>query len=387
MQVFKTFMKIVLKNLGVASIYIVVFFMLTMITANTANSSPEQFSASKLDICVIDKDNTEASHKLAQYIGENHNIVDIEDNKDDILNALYYRTVDYVLNINEGYQENLSNGNTENLFSNYKVPDSYTAVFMDSQLDAYVKYASAYITGGNDIDTALDNVSKELSNEVEVNMVSFNDNANDADKSYLYFSYLGYIMVMVIVMAVSPSFIEMTNKKISSRTNCSSTSASSQTMQLLLGASICGFGVFVLFVLGGFIFLGNTMLTQTGLLMLLNLFVYTVFSVLLTLFISTILDNTTALNMIANVIGLGMSFLCGVFVSQNLLSEGVLSVGRFLPAYWYVKAVNIAAGTCGEVFDIGQYFICVGIVLAFALALMALTLLASKNKSKRPTTC
>lgn len=382
MQVFKAFMKIVLKHLNIAFIYIVVFFIMAVIMSNVGTSQTEQFSASKLNVCVIDMDNSASSKKLTEYIGKNHNLVDIENNKDDILNALYYRTADYVLNIKEGYEKNLSNGNTEDLLSNYKVPDSYNAVFMDSQLDSYVKYASAYISGGMSVEKALDKVSDELSDEVKVETISFNDTTEPKDTRYLYFSSLGYIMVMVIVMAVAPSFMSMTNKKIRSRTNCSAITSSSQTMQLVIGAAICGTAVFVMFALGGFIFLGDMMYTSTGLLMVLNLFVYTVFSIMLTLFISTIIENATALNMIANVLGLGMSFLGGVFVSQDLLSEGVLSVGRFLPSYWYVRAVNIAAGACGEVFDLGQYFISVGIVFGFALVMMALTLLAAKTKRK-----
>lgn len=384
MQVFKAFMKIVLKNLNIAFIYIVVFFMITIIISNTSTSQTEQFSASKLNVCVIDMDNSEASKKLTEYIGKNHNLVEIENNKDDILNALYYRTADYVLNIKEGYEKNLADGNTENLVSNYKVPDSYNSVFMDSQVNSYIKYASAYISGGMSIENALDRVSDELSDEVKVETLSFND-ATPTDSRYMYFTNLGYIMVMVIVMAVAPSFMAMTNKKIRNRTNCSLITSSSQTMQLVIGAAICGMAVFLMFVLGGFMFLGDLMFTSKGLLMLLNLFVYTVFSVMLTMFISTILENTTALNMIANVLGLGMSFLCGVFVSQDLLSESVLSIGRFLPTYWYVKAINIVSGSCGEVFDIGQYFMCVGIVFGFALAMMALTLLTAKVKRKSTT--
>lgn len=47
-------------------------------------------------------------------------------------------------------------------------------------------------------------------------------------------------------------------------------------------------------------------------------------------------------NAIVNTVSLGSSFLCGVFVQQELLGETVPSIARFLPAYWYVKAVDIS---------------------------------------------
>jgi hypothetical protein len=47
-------------------------------------------------------------------------------------------------------------------------------------------------------------------------------------------------------------------------------------------------------------------------------------------------------NAIVNTVSLGSSFLCGVFVQQELLGETVPSIARFLSAYWYVKAVDIS---------------------------------------------
>ena len=87
--------------------------------------------------------------------------------------------------------------------------------------------------------------------------------------------------------------------------------------------------------------------------------------------------TSRAVNVIAN----GMSFICGVFVPQSILSKKVLDVGRFLPAYWYVKANDAISGlsraTAGALLPIyGDVLI----QLAFAAAIFAVTLLLTKER-------
>ena len=84
-----------------------------------------------------------------------------------------------------------------------------------------------------------------------------------------------------------------------------------------------------------------------------------------------------------NVLSLGMSFLCGVFVPVSLLSEGVRSVSRFLPVYWYEQVVKIIADNA--VFSTEQFqkiWQCIGIQLLFAAAILSVGLVISKYKQQ-----
>ena len=79
-----------------------------------------------------------------------------------------------------------------------------------------------------------------------------------------------------------------------------------------------------------------------------------------------------------------MSFLCGVFVKQSLLGEEILNVGKFLPAYWYVRANNMIFGGDGAVFDQKEVWVSIGIEALFAAAMLAAALLAAQIiKGKR----
>jgi ABC-2 type transport system permease protein len=84
-----------------------------------------------------------------------------------------------------------------------------------------------------------------------------------------------------------------------------------------------------------------------------------------------------AVNVIAN----GMSFICGVFVPQSILSRHVLDFGRFLPAYWYVKANDAISGLYRPTASsVRLIYGDVLIQLAFAAAIFAVTLLLTKER-------
>ena len=55
--------------------------------------------------------------------------------------------------------------------------------------------------------------------------------------------------------------------------------------------------------------------------------------------------SSTALNGVANLVSLGMCFLCGIFVPIGLLASGVRKIAQFLPAYWYTRANEILGNT------------------------------------------
>ncbi len=75
-----------------------------------------------------------------------------------------------------------------------------------------------------------------------------------------------------------------------------------------------------------------------------------------------------------------MSFLCGVFVDQSLLGDSVLSIARFLPAYWYVRANNMLSGISDEAYSVNSFMSFLGIEAIFAAALFAVVLIINKSK-------
>lgn len=381
MQVFKTFMKVMKKRLHISMIYIIIFIVIGIVM--TASSSDKSgFSDTKLSVSITDLDDTDASHALADYIGHNNEIVKVRNNTDSIMDAVFYRRADIILTVNKGYSEKIANGETTGLFSDYRVPGSYSAELFDSQINRYVKMITACTAGGMEINEAAAKTAELAEKEIKVEKLNFSENSNVefGDNIRFYYQYLAYILLAIMISGLCPVLLVITRKDIRNRTSCSCLSEVSRMAQIVLGTVIFAVGLYLLLTVVALFLYRSQMLNSKGLFAMLNGFVYLIFTTMLAILISVISPGGKVIDMIANVVSLGMSFLCGVFVPQSVLSETVLDIGKFLPAYWYIKANNMIAGIGGEIFGMRKYMICIGIELAFSVVLFCITLLIARTK-------
>lgn len=378
MQIFNAFMKVLKKKIPTSGIYILVFLVISIPMARSG-SAVNTFEASSLDICIFDEDDTEESHALMEFIGERHHIVELQNDKDAITDALYYETVDYVLIINQGYARQLAISSADNLFQSYHMHDSYGTVFMEQLLDEYVSAVRAYVAGGKDISSAMKSTEEALLQETEVIYASFEDDGNtDYSKDFsFYFQYMPYILISVLMSTLCPVLLTMNRKDIRFRTNCSSVKPTSYMMQIFAGSTFFIIAVWLVFMIAGLFMYGGIYHGKAWFAVL-NSFLFALVSAAITIFISSFDPSQNFISLMTQVLGLGMSFLCGIFVPQSLLGDGVLAVARFLPAYWYVRANDMLAGR--ELFELSKLTGFLAMEAAFAVVLAILTLLIRRMR-------
>lgn len=382
MQVFKAFNKIMISRFPIAMIWIIIFLVISIITANSSNDYTE-FKDTKLDICVFDEDNTAESKALKEFLGNKHNLISLENDKDTILDALYYERVGYVLTISEGYAEKLKSGEINDLFTNYHVHDSYSSTLVGSLIDEYVNTVRSYLISGEDLSKAIKNAEDTLSLEADVKTESFSEGSKEnaqykSDFGY-YFQYLPYVFISVIIVVLCSIITTLNNREIKNRTNCSCISSGSQSIQIILGSSLFIAAVWLFFIIAG-IFVKGEFYVKREWFGVLNSFVFILVASAIAILISSFSPSSTGVNVIANIVGLGMSFLCGIFVPLSLLGDGVLKIGKFLPAYWYVKANDMIyfSSDTGESFTVSKIFEYIGIQMIFVVVLFALVMLIMK---------
>ena len=381
MQVYKTFMKIAKRKLPIvlmcAGIFIVLLIMFTAYGPQDVS-----FEEESLGVCVIDEDNTDASLAVTDYISKSHKLIEIENDKDEIIDALYYTRVDYVLVIKEGYSEKIASGQTDNLFENYQLPDSYAGVYLENDIDLYIRTLNSYIAAGNDAETAASLTAEALDYEIDVTIETFSDEAEGAGMSqgtYYYFRYLVYILLSVLITMLSGILITILRKEVRDRSNCSGTPSLSQTMQIIAGCIVLVLILWVVFMIIAMIYKGG-IFSVNELYAVLNSFVFTLIATAIAILVAALVSNNSVINLVSNIVSLGMSFLCGVFVDQTLLGGTVMRIAKFLPAYWYVRANDIIAGKSEIAFDAGEVMSCIGIQAIFAVALFAVVILVFRTK-------
>ena len=376
MQVFKLFFKIA-KTKWLATLVFLGIFLLILNFTNVGGGSTS-FSTSKMALTVYDQDNSDASKKLCEYLAKDNIIVDFEDDTDKLIDALYATSTNYVITINEGYADKLAKGETEGLFSTRYLHDSYTNKLADSMLDTYVGTVKAYMAGGMEFGKAIDSAAEALSEKTEVTFETFSDKVGNT-KAASFFNYLPYALLSIIVSVLCPVIVAMNKKEVGFRTKCSSIKTSSISAQTIAASGIFVFFIWIfLMIIGvgknGGMFSGNIWYG------VLNSASFTLVSVSIALLFSELGVKENVLAFVTQVLGLGMAFLCGMFVPQEMLSSGVLGAARFLPAYWYVRANDMICGLSTDPFKTSTVMMCIGIQVLFAAAIFAVSLIVKKNK-------
>ena len=374
MQVFKLFMRILKKKLPIAMIYLVVFMALCVGFSMNSGNDGTTFEESKVSVVITDNDNTPESKALCDYIASRQKIVHP---KIPIKDALFYNQISFVLTINEGYADKLAKGETEGMFTQEYVHESFGAAYMTSMLDEYVKCVRAAMVSGEDTLTAADSAAKAMDTSTEVTMITVDTgNVTGIMSGHGFFRYLPYVMISVMMMSLSPVLIAINSKEVRFRTNCSSMSTTSYAAQLMGGSVVYVMGVWVIFMILGAVLEGG--FSGHGWQQVFNSAVFAIVAALASALVSLLLNSAQQISVVSNVVGLGMSFVCGVFVPQSMISSNVLAVGRFLPMYWYIKANDMLTGA--ELYNSGEYIQCIGIEAGFAAALAVITLLVFRIK-------
>lgn len=393
MNVFKTYLKLIPAFLPSIMIYAVLFIFLLMMTINATDGmgmGSSSFSNFSTLAAVTDLDNTPESKALTDYLESNPNIKLVEVKPENIQDSLYYRKIQYSLTINKGYGEKLRSGNTDGVFSSEVLSNSTSQMYMETQLSSFVSCVGLYITGGYDSESASVEAAKQLNEGITVTSYQRETGWNDENRIVFYFfNYIPYVMLMMILSILVPTFTAFFSDDMRSRALCSPINPVSYTAQITAGAFVISLLIVAALTAAGAIISGGRLLDFIFSRAYLQMIIFAIFALALSALVGVLCSGSKKLvgyvtSMVTNVFGLGSAFLCGVFVPQSLMGEEILNIGKFLPAYWYVRANNMIMGADSAVYDSGEVTMCIIIQALFAAAILAVTLLVSGlKKGKR----
>lgn len=384
MQVFKSFFMIAKKRLRSTCIYFSIYTVIILIFSFTAKDTFEGiFQSSALPVYIEDHDRSGASLALCSYLDSLHEVTTEPLSREEIADRMYYRTLNYALIIPQGFEEMLLAQNTEELCESLIVPDSSKGIFVGLQVTQYIHSLQSYLAGGCTLSSAIDATDRCLAEIPAVNPVSFDNHKSVTDNRVFYFfQYLPYIFILILFAGMAPILITINKPDMRRRTLCSCLPAPARNLQLAAACTIYALLIWLLFILLGFVIFRQDFCSRYSMLAMGNSFVFLLFCVALTLFVSIFSPNENVLNMISNIVGLSMSFLCGVFVPQNILSDAVLAFGKFLPAYWYIR-INDMLALPEQNLNMSLYLQGLGIQLLFAAAVFVLLMAFSRARRSR----
>lgn len=392
MQVSKAFFKSLRKFLPINLMYFVIFCVIALAATNVnTDSEASVFKTASLEIGFIDKDCSAASEALCAYLKTLHTLTPLADNEETLLDGLFYRTIDYILILPDGFEKNLLSGADENLYETVQIPGVYSSAFIDGQIDSFLKTTKLCLARGISPEEAFSEASLELtksSDQVQILKSEKTDGGDSRMTAVFYFyQFLAYVVISMILTGLTPILTIFQEKDLAKRISCSSTSLFSRNLQIAFGSILYCLGIWLLFIITSGIFYKTAVFSEKGLLCIANSFLLLPVGVSISLVVACFSPSVNIINMINNILTLGMSFLCGIFIPQQMLGENVLAFSKYLPLYWYIKNNDLISGFGEDAFEMRAYWNNLGILALYGAAIFAVALAVSKYKNSRHRAC
>lgn len=379
MQVFKVYFKIIQKNLPQMLIYLVVFVALAAMFTNFSPTTViEDFTETKISIAIINEDTgAEFAERFADYLKEHTVVKEVGSEKDQLMDALFFREVSYILRIPKGFSDSFLSGDNARPLQRSVSPDSTSSVQVDYIINRYLSLATLYNKSLPDLNARelAQYITGDLAKEADTRL-STKQEVKKSDSLLFYFRYYAYSIMAIMVLGVTSIMMVFGQKDIKRRNYASPVKNLSINLQLVLGNLVFASVTWAVMSGFGFVLYPNEISAKTIVPLLLNSFVYTLVCLALSLFCGNLIKSKNAQSALANVMALGLCFISGVFVPQELLGTTVMRIASFTPTYWYVSAVKEMSDGFTR-----QGVIAMLVQFGFAVAFISVSLAISRYRS------
>lgn len=388
MQVYKTYFKILKDKRKSVLIYAIICIALTYALTMNAKPGDNQFETVKVKTMIINEDGQSAlTDGFMKYLKQYVTVVDTKNSEEARKDALFFGEVEYVLTIPKGFSDSFLTNATVKL-EKESAPDSIAAISLDNVIDHYFSMAKVYKSYLPKLDSdqlntyilsSLTDKTQALVNAQASDKVVFSNAMNR-----VYFNFMGYAIIGTFISTISLIMLSFNQPDIRRRLNASPISNSSVNMQLILANLVFAIGFLAVVILVGFQLNKYCTVNANMLLTWLNALVFSITVLCASYMLGTMIDNRNAISAIATVASLGLSFISGVFVSQNYLGSVVLKAASVSPVYWYVRANNqIEKITSLQWSQVSETFICMAVEIGFMIAFISIALVVSKRKRQQ----
>ena len=376
MTIFKTYWKIVKKNIGIIILYTVMLLVFGTMNLK-ANKNSFEFISSKPDIIIVNNSSGIITDNLISYLKTNANVKNIT-NENDIDDAVFFRDANYVIYIPKDFETKLESGKEVNI--DIKTNNSYDSYIASELLNRYLDVFSKYMNLYNDKILAIQKLDNTLNKKASV-VIESKTNLNS--KTSLFYNFSSYSIMAIVIYIICLVLSSFNDEKISKRTNVSGMNYKTFNNYLYISSFTFTFIIFIVYLILSFLILKSSILNINGILYSLNMFIFFIVSFTMAILISNLVKSKGAISGVVNVISLGSAFLCGAFIPVKYMPSFALKIAHIFPTFYFIDNNEYIASI--QNFDKASYefvlknFI---IMIVFIIFFLILNTLVTRFKRK-----
>ena len=394
MSTFRTSLRIVWGHRLYVLIYLVFISMLGVLAVGGASSSPDAeetgFIAAKPTVAVIDRDGSDISRGITEYVCAQGTSINVADDERSIQDAAAEDRASYVLVIPAGYGDALMDAAA----TGDEVPSLETVVsyqssagtLMDLSVRGYLQSAYGFAATVASSQADVVRLASDAAAEKSETTIT---TATEPLTSWLlyYFQFSTYPIFASVTMVVAVLMNSLNERDVRMRSLAAPITSAHRSLQTFLACCVMGLVAWAWICLVGFALNDGAATIATApvqvALMCGSLLAYSLVSVTAGFLVGQLGVGEMAANAISNVAGMALSFLGGGWVQLALMPTAVQQAARFFPSYWSTTAANDAflltetsgaavAGVLGEI----------GVVCLFAVAIFAVSLVIGRSRMR-----
>jgi ABC-2 type transport system permease protein len=217
MSVFRGNMILLKRSAGIGLMYLCIFILITVIVQVAGQNEEETLSFDVVSsrVGVVDLDQSRISKGLVEYLRENNQVITYENNKEVLMEAIYYEDVYAVVVIPKGFAEDCLEG--KGIVDITKAPNSTSVLYVDMDINKYIfqiqALKAASFTDEEVIKYAVSNAKVESGVEL---VESGNERITTAPYNF-YFRYSPYVYLSVLIYMLGNILIPKNQKDMSQR--------------------------------------------------------------------------------------------------------------------------------------------------------------------------
>lgn len=376
MTIFKTYWKIVKKNIGIIILYTVMLLVFGTMNLK-ANKNSFEFISSKPDIIIVNNSSGIITDNLISYLKTNANVKNITD-ENDIDDAVFFRDANYVIYIPKEFENKIENGKEFNI--DIKTNNSYDSYIASELLNKYLDVFSKYMNLYNDKTLAIQKLDNTLNKKASV-VIENKTNLNS--RTSLFYNFSSYSIMAIVIYIICLVLSSFNDEKISKRTSVSGMNYKTFNNYLYISSFTFTFIIFIVYLILSFLILKSSILNINGILYSLNMFIFFIVSFIMAILISNLVKSKGAISGVVNVISLGSAFLCGAFIPVKYMPSFALKIAHIFPTFYFIDNNEYIASL--QNFDKSSYefvlknFI---IMIIFVMIFLILNSLVTRFKRK-----
>ena len=329
MTIFKTYWKIVKKNIGIIILYTVMLLVFGTMNLK-ANKNSFEFISSKPDIIIVNNSSGIITDNLISYLKTNANVKNIT-NENDIDDAVFFRDANYVIYIPKEFENKIENGKEFNI--DIKTNNSYDSYIASELLNRYLDVFSKYMNLYNDKILAIQKLDNTLNKKASV-VIESKTNLNS--KTSLFYNFSSYSIMAIVIYIICLVLSSFNDEKISKRTSVSGMNYKTFNNYLYISSFTFTFIIFIVYLILSFLILKSSILNINGILYGLNMFIFFIVSFTMAILISNLVKSKGAISGVVNVISLGSAFLCGAFIPVKYMPSFALKIAHIFPTFYFI---------------------------------------------------